>query len=671
MWIQGNYRRVFLDMHIDDWNEKFLSKLDPPAIVAMLKDAGAQCLAVKAKSHTGLCYWPSSIGRMHKGLKGRDYVGEMTSLCHKNGLAVQGYYSNIFDNWAYLNHPSWRCVRPDGKTTMEQEGSDGRYGLVCPNHPEYRDYVRLNLQELVTRYPFDGIFLDMPFWTEVCYCASCKDRFWRETGAEIPRIVNWDDAQWRLFQTRREAWLAEFLAFSTHCIHDLKPDITVEHNFAVNCFPWFCATTDAINEASDYAGGDLYGGLLEESFICKYYRNVSRNLPFVFITSRCDPNLRFHTTTKTREELTLHGAISLAHGGAFSICDGINPDGSCCPDVYSKVVKKSFAHTQRYEPYAGGKLEANVAVWFSSTAKFHPSQNGKRVGEPGGKEYLDGPLGMVGILRDNHIPFDVVASKNLGDLQADVLVLSGVAAISDGEMRDIEAFVQRGGHLYVSGIVGHPRLAEMLNVDLCGMTEETFTYMNPTAEGREAFEDFSALNPLSFSGQQVVLNLKAPARVLAHTVLPYTKPGTRAFSAIHSDPPGEENGHPAAFEIRHGKGRILYVAAPIETMKPYMCRKTVKNLILSLCGELKFTAHAPASAEILSWRKENRRFFAILNEQETMPPSPLYEVFIEVPAPVHKAVLLGNGEECRVKPSGSGARIYLPKIDLFEMVEVF
>jgi hypothetical protein len=41
MWIEGNYRRIFLDMHIDDWNDEFLSRLDPPRIVATLKDAGA------------------------------------------------------------------------------------------------------------------------------------------------------------------------------------------------------------------------------------------------------------------------------------------------------------------------------------------------------------------------------------------------------------------------------------------------------------------------------------------------------------------------------------------------------------------------------------------------------------------------------------------------------
>ncbi|MEK6795770.1 MAG: alpha-L-fucosidase [Spirochaetota bacterium] len=88
MWFKKNYRRVFLDMHIDDWNEEFLSKLDPKAVVDTIKTCGAQQIVVKAKPHTGLCYWPASVGRMHTGLKGRDYVGEMIELCHANGIAA-------------------------------------------------------------------------------------------------------------------------------------------------------------------------------------------------------------------------------------------------------------------------------------------------------------------------------------------------------------------------------------------------------------------------------------------------------------------------------------------------------------------------------------------------------------------------------------------------------
>ena len=56
MWIEGNYRRSFLDMHIDDWNEEFLSRVDPEGLVKLLKDAGMQQIVVKCRPHTGLAF---------------------------------------------------------------------------------------------------------------------------------------------------------------------------------------------------------------------------------------------------------------------------------------------------------------------------------------------------------------------------------------------------------------------------------------------------------------------------------------------------------------------------------------------------------------------------------------------------------------------------------------
>ena len=73
-------------MHIDDWNEEFLSKIDPEEIVKTIKESGAQMIVAKCRPHTGLANFPTRYGRHHRGLKGRDYVGEMVKLCHENGI---------------------------------------------------------------------------------------------------------------------------------------------------------------------------------------------------------------------------------------------------------------------------------------------------------------------------------------------------------------------------------------------------------------------------------------------------------------------------------------------------------------------------------------------------------------------------------------------------------
>ena len=82
-WFKKSYRRNLIDMHIPDWNEKFLSKFDPKTYVDMLNLAQVDSAMVYANSHVGACYWPTKIGHMHKGLNGRDIWEELTIFANK------------------------------------------------------------------------------------------------------------------------------------------------------------------------------------------------------------------------------------------------------------------------------------------------------------------------------------------------------------------------------------------------------------------------------------------------------------------------------------------------------------------------------------------------------------------------------------------------------------
>ena len=142
MWYKKDYRRVFMDMHLNDTKEdEYLSKLDVKEFVHTLKDSYVNNVVVKAKSHVGLHYWPSQYGKMHAGLKRRnlDYVGEMIKNCKEENISVTVYFSQIYDNYAYDNHPTWRIIN-DGGVASRENGT--RYGFVCPNNLEYRAYSK-------------------------------------------------------------------------------------------------------------------------------------------------------------------------------------------------------------------------------------------------------------------------------------------------------------------------------------------------------------------------------------------------------------------------------------------------------------------------------------------------------------------------------------------------
>ncbi len=678
MWIEGNYRRNLMDMHIDDWDEEFLSKINCKEYVEALKDAGVQAAMVKAKPHTGLCYYPTQIGRMHRGLRGKDFVGEMIEKCHKAGIAVEVYFTQVFDNWAYDNHPDWRCIGPDGKTFREYRNSEnfktGRYGIVCPNNEDYRQYVKDNLQELNRNYQFEGMFLDMTFWPDICYCPSCRKRYLEETGRELPRIIDWEDPEFTDFVYRREQWMADYAKFAAKAVKEINPDVTIEHQFSMITAPWINASSELLMDAVDYAGGDYYGGFLQQTFINKYYKNVSPALPFIYHTSRCDPELLFHTTTKTKEELLLHVITALVHNGAFLLVDAINPDGSIVPDVYHGLMKEIYGITSQYENYIGGELLHNAAIWFSSHSKYDPDESKVDVCAKSfqRKIYLDAPVCASSVLRSNNIPYDVIGSKNIKNETADVMIISNVASIRDKEMEDLEVYLEKGGNLYISGPIGHPRLQKLLGIKVIGKTKHTFTYMSPTPEGEALFQNFSAKVPLTIPMAQYEIEIENPKElnILATQTLPYTMTGTEKFAAIHSNPPGIYTDKPSVILKRIGASRVIWTSAPIEMSRPYYSKQVFCNIITMLCKELKFRSNAPKFVEVLNWCKDNQNYFALINQQEEPPIVSIDDIYVEVEGAGKKAVEVISGQELRTETIKDKTRIYITKLELFMIFKI-
>lgn len=247
------YRRWLMDMHVPDWDLPLMARLDPADYVRAVAQAGFQSLLTQAKSHVGLCYYRTKLGRMHANMKGRDYLGEVLTECRRHGLQTRAYYSLVFDNWAFESHPDWRILPAAGYGEI----LEGRYGAVCPNSP-YREQTLASLRELVGDYDFDVIWLDMIFWPAVCYCEHCTARFWREYKAEPPTTVDWDDPTWKSFQKARQQWLLYFHEVVTTTIKETRP-ISVVHQSARIFSPWNLGWPPEITDTTTYLSGDMAG----------------------------------------------------------------------------------------------------------------------------------------------------------------------------------------------------------------------------------------------------------------------------------------------------------------------------------------------------------------------------------------------------------------------------
>ena len=324
-WYETAYRRAVIDMHIPDWDEKFLSQFDADQYVDMLVKSRAQSIVAYGHSHVGLFNYPTKVGQQHRGLKGRNILGEVIERCHARDIAVVIYTSLIFDRWAADNHPEWRMVTHDGKP----QGEGGRHGVLCPNSP-YREYVRAFAEEICQMFDFEGIRFDMTFWPSLCYCQHCQKRFADEVGGEIPRTINWQDEKWVAFARRREVWLAEFAAVATGAVRKLKPNATVEHQSSTYPLNWQFGVTAPLAKQNDFLQGDFYGDSLQGSFVRKLLEDLTPNRPFGFETS-FSVELRDHTGMKSEALLEAKASAAIADAAAFIFIDAIDPIGTHQP----------------------------------------------------------------------------------------------------------------------------------------------------------------------------------------------------------------------------------------------------------------------------------------------------------------------------------------------------
>lgn len=609
MWYENKYRRHLLDMHIDDWSEEFLRDFSAEKYFKNLQTAKIDSAMIYFQSHVGLCYFPTKTGKMHSAFLNReDEIKKLCELCRENGISVTGYYSLIYNNRAYHDHPDWRIIPSDGETdfgdTEIQVRDNGfssntvnHYGLCCPNNPDYRKFVSAQIKEISDYFTFDGMFYDMLFWPKRCNCKHCKSRFLKETGCEIPQTEDWNNSVWRLYIQKLREWMGEFAEFATAETKCLNPEVSVEHNTAFAVLPDAKkGLAERVLNACDYLGGDLYGGIYHQSFACKFYKNFSKNQPFEYMLARCEPNLSKHTVTKSRDSILSEMFLTLAHHGANFVIDAIDPSGSMDERFY-KMLGEIFSKTIPFEKYRCGEMIEDIGIYYSLRSKFNAH------GEP-----FDNHTGAVNTTKSliiNNIPCGVTGSLN--DISRYKCILAPCLTQEDDfDAERLVNYVKNGGYLYLSGGDCKTLLKEFFGAEVCGHTRESVTYIAP--KNCDSFGWFTQKYPLHFDATApLITKISENTEVLATLSLPKTFQDEVRFVSIHSNPPSQITDYPTVLFTKYGKGKVLYSALPIDNIpSPYQYKKVLLSLLSDYLGiNYTVTSDAPEDVEITAFKDEN------------------------------------------------------------------
>jgi hypothetical protein len=678
-WYSHAYRRAVIDMHIPDWDEKFLSQVDVDQYVSMLVKARAQSVVAYAMSHVGLFNYPTKVGRQHQGLKGRNLLKEIIDSCHSHQIAVVVYNSLIFDRWAADNHPDWRLRTHDGSV----HGKGGRHGLLCPNSP-YREYVRAWIEEECTHFEFDGIRFDMTFWPGVCYCKHCRERFAREVGGEIPTTINWLDERWVAFQRKREEWLAEFAALATGTVHKHKPNASVEHQSSTYPLHWVFGVNAALVGQNDFLQGDFYGDSWHGSFVRKLLEDLTPSRPFGFETS-FSVELSDHTAMKSAALLEAKASAAVADSAAFIFIDAIDPIGTLNPKVYERM-GGIFDRLMPYYPCLGGTRVEDIAVYYSLDSKFNFAGNGRHVGSPDTSDaHTTTVMSATRWLMAHHLPFGVITKKSLASLaNHKVLVLCNVNMMDAEEVEAIRQWVRGGGCLFASGwtslVDKQGRLhKDFMLADLFGITLRKVNwqpgphYIAPTAAGQPHFGDLSAKYPPFTKGIGLEVGARPGAQILAVTTLPWPAPDPSKFSSIHSNPPWQTTDRPEVVLNGVGKGRVVYCSSPIESVDGLS--ETFVRLLRLLHADYTFEGAGPASVEItLFHQPEQHRYrLTLVNFQRDLPNIPVDGIQVRLRLEgqrVHRVMRLPNNQRIDHREEGKQVSFTAPRLETLAMFAI-
>lgn len=612
-WYEGIYRRQLTDMHINDTDELFLSKFNADEYYENLVRAKIQSPMIYLQSHVGLCNYPTATARTHKRFaEGENEIKRLIAKCKAGGMRVVGYYSLIFNNCAIEMHPEWEMKYRDG-TTWRDHGQ--RYGLCCPNNTDYREFVKVQIDELAREFKnIDGLFFDMPYWEVACQCDACRERFSREVGSELPQNMDWYDPVWRKYVRARQDWMVDFVQFVRAYTERVMPWVTVEFNYAavIGC-DWLGGSTEGINAESEFTGGDLYGDLYSHSFACKYYYGVTKNQPFEYMTCRCDKTLREHTITKPQATLEREILLTAAHHGASLIIDAIDPIGTLDSRVYDRV-GRAFERQLPYEPYMDkGELYAEVAVYFDSRTMF---------AEDGSDRYNKTcAIGAVRRLAECHVPTAVVANGALDDLSGYRMVIApSLRDFENDEPMKLIDYVRNGGTLYLSGASDSRLMKAFFDARVVGKTygdtkrrpvqQGARVYISPSEGSEDIFGEFNVEYPLPLT-YFLPLAEGAVGDVKATITLPYAEPDDNAhFASIHSCPPWQSTEHPAYVERRFGKGKVIWCAAELEYDEREAFKNVFKNIVLSNVQK-KYDVSASPSVEAVIFEGDGESLISL------------------------------------------------------------
>jgi hypothetical protein len=553
-------------------------------------DVGRAAKAGAQVVHTNLV-WPYYPLRRDKGgLSPQDdrRLRELVAACRKANLKLVLGLPPFPPVTLVQKHPDWR-VHPDDhgsilKVVPDEKNLGTRLGC---NLGPWGDYFIEVCGELVESHQLDGFSFDGNYHPAMCYCLACKAAYRQDKGRDLPAQVNLEDIGYREYLIWRGERLEDHYRRLQQRIKGANAD-AVLMSWTVNAgrYGHFLHSPRAmptrLNLLFDlpmqewWLDETNFGGSVAPAFGAAYLRATTNGRPCAsepYLMSRGNP---YGTDSFPIHERRTRCLLAVTSGNILAESLGWpGHQDSAADDFHAVAQRERFLKRTTALPW--------VALLVSEqTRQFYAF---KDIAE----RFLPHVFGAFRAALEEHLPLTLL---NDWDLDAQelakyaVVVLPGAAALSDGQVAALRAYVRKGGGLVATAEVslcdelGRPRRDFALG-DLFGVS---YRGRPKTPSGRPALdENFArALDENYWKQRTGIARLAWKDHPLIHDdrlsklvpqksvvcrgpLVLVSEPKEGDAVAVRMTPEGWDKASiPAVVAQRRGEGRVVYLAAGVD-----------------------------------------------------------------------------------------------------------
>lgn len=504
-------RAIQLDFHTLPGIEDFGKDWDAKGFAKLLKKSHVAYINAPAQCNLGFCYYPSKIGVPYPQMK-FDLFGSLREACREEGIKVIAYVSTGLNHEQSRRNPQWCQIDKEGRMLRGDRATTNFFRTVCYN-TSYREHIKAEIQEILTKYDVDGFFLDSVVVRD-CWCPKCMEKM-SALGLDINDYntvlkFGWDTT----------------MDFAKEIREMLPEGKTVKFNGLPGSGAVY--TTHGEIECLPCGGWGYDSFWPSVAASRNFYKHV------IYMTGRFQASWGDFGGFRTKASIENDFYDALCNNAQISLGDHLHPSGKPEAVVY-KTVEEIYGHFEKYEKWTDdAEYAPEIGIVKNKTGHLD-----SYVLTPSYK----GAVRMLGELKYN---CDIIGEDNDFD-RFDLLILPDELTITPKIQQKLEKFLESGKKVISSGTSGLGEAKE-------GFIMKQWDFMEFCGEDSSArgyyknllLENEEAQMRWAMYSDGVLVKAKKSATVIAKYVKPYFDCHWDGNHGYFYTPPAEETEYAAA-----------------------------------------------------------------------------------------------------------------------------